>query len=327
LCNNHFSDSQTIHYHNIIPPTLVWEQQPGLPGDTVVECSLIPNPPVLSAHDACGHPLTPRFNSTILSQSNCSNAYTIRRVWTVTDGCGLVSSHIQDVQVQDTTPPAIFNNPADTAYECGFVPLPPKVTATDNCPGVTLTFTEERHNGSNCCTYELTRKWVAVDECGLTTSAVQTITVRDHIPPVIHNVPPDTTVPCDGVPAVPTNVSGHEAPLNNGYCVHQTTDSCTPDSVPAEFSLTLPSQPTVAFTFDAANSIIVTVLNNQAWVYSVVRRVSDNVAFDLTLTFKDQTSNLAGVKSLKEQCYDSNNNPFVDSLSWTFFTNLHYYCL
>lgn len=53
----------------------------------------------------------------------------------------------------------------------------------------------------NGCDQTITRTWTAVDQCGFSVTAAQTITVQDKTAPVfITPKPADTTVNCDGIP-------------------------------------------------------------------------------------------------------------------------------
>jgi hypothetical protein len=92
------------------------------------------------------------------------------------------------VTIQDTTPPTLVNVPADETIECGAIIPPPAhdVSATDTCDtSVVPTFVETRIDGSCAANYTLERTWTAVDDCGNSNSATQTITVQDTTGPVI----------------------------------------------------------------------------------------------------------------------------------------------
>ena len=88
--------------------------------------------------------------------------------------------------------------PTDVTVDCTSIPAVANVTASDNCDtDVALVFTEITGNG---CPYEITRRWVATDDCGNVDSVIQVITVEDNTLPVLANVPNDATVECTSIP-------------------------------------------------------------------------------------------------------------------------------
>src|SRR5262249_17039313 len=67
-------------------------------------------------------------------------------------------------------------------------------TAVDACSSVTVSFSDVVT--TNCGgTRVIARTWSAVDSCGNATNGVQTITVRDSIPPTL-TVPSNLTLEC-----------------------------------------------------------------------------------------------------------------------------------
>ncbi len=100
--------------------------------------------------------------------------------------------------------------PADITIQCDGSTSPENTgsaTATTTCPGgATVTYSDVRTDGDCANNYTLTRTWTATDNCGGSTSCIQTITVVDTTAPKLSGVPADTTVECDEVPepATPT---------------------------------------------------------------------------------------------------------------------------
>ena len=130
---------------------------------------------------------------------------TITRTWTATDACGNTTTATQVITVEDIIAPVLNNVPAAIISQCGAVPAPATVTATDNCDlDVPVTFSEVSTVADGCGT--ITRTWTATDACGNTTTATQTITVEDNIAPVLNNVPAAITAQCGAIPA-PATVS------------------------------------------------------------------------------------------------------------------------
>ncbi len=94
----------------------------------------------------------------------------------------------------DSTDPVLAGvpDPLDIIVECDAVPAPATVTATDNCDGtLTVTFDEQRTDGSCVNEYTLSRTWTAEDACGNIATVTQTITVVDGTDPVYESVPDD----------------------------------------------------------------------------------------------------------------------------------------
>jgi len=111
----------------------------------------------------------------------------IDRTWSATDDCGNTSTCVQRITVRDTTPPVI-TLPADAVLEC---PADTTTNSTgvatvqDGCGGsVILTYSDIVSNSCGV-TKTIWRTWSALDQSGLTNSAVQIITVRDTTPPTL----------------------------------------------------------------------------------------------------------------------------------------------
>jgi hypothetical protein len=70
--------------------------------------------------------------------------------------------------------------PADVTVECDAIPEVGTPTATDNCDDdVDITYEGEIRIGDDDCLYQLQRTWTATDNCGLTHTLSQIITVQD----------------------------------------------------------------------------------------------------------------------------------------------------
>jgi hypothetical protein len=183
---------QTITVEDTTPPTV------NCPADTTVECGGDTSPTSngsATGSDGCGAVI---ITFTDVSVPGCGNTEVISRTWTATDDCGLTSFCIQTITVEDTTPPTV-SCPSDTTVECGGDTSPASngsATGSDGCGGVSITFSDVSVPG--CGNTEIiTRTWTATDDCGLTSSCNQTITVVDTTPPTV-SCPSDTTVECGG---------------------------------------------------------------------------------------------------------------------------------
>jgi HYR domain/Secretion system C-terminal sorting domain len=110
------------------------------------------------------------------------------------------------VTVVDNQPPTI-TCPATVTVSCASaVPAPniASVTATDNCPGVVVTFVSDVISAQTCANrFTVTRTYRATDAAGLVANCTQTITVNDLTAPTITACPAAVTVSCAAaVPAV-----------------------------------------------------------------------------------------------------------------------------
>lgn len=190
---NSNSCSQRITVHDDTPPNLLF-----VPANVTVQCNAIPNVGTPSGADNCAGNVAVTYNGQTVSNILCTDSYTITRQWTATDACGNTKTATQRITVRDTQKPLFTSVPANVTVECNAVPNVGTAAATDNCdPTVTVTFdNESRTNGSCPDTYTLTRRWLAVDNCGNTRTATQRITVRDTQKPVFTSVPQNVTIQC-----------------------------------------------------------------------------------------------------------------------------------
>src|SRR6266516_1964526 len=138
---------------------------------------------VATATDANGSP-TITYSDVVTNL--CGNARRIARTWTAVDACGNSASGLQTITVADTTAPVlqvpanvILEYPANTATNATGV-----ATATDANGSPTITYSDAV---TNLCgsARRIARTWTAVDACGNSASALQTITVVDTTAPVL----------------------------------------------------------------------------------------------------------------------------------------------
>ncbi|MCC6462357.1 MAG: SprB repeat-containing protein, partial [Saprospiraceae bacterium] len=203
-CGNATTATQLIEVKDTEPPVLS-----GVPGNLSVECGFLPGPASPVAVDNCNLSPSITFSQTSTQTNNgtCTDlSYTITRTWVASDNCGNTTAAVQVISVADTTPPVLSGVPANTTLDCSFIPPPEVLDVIDICdfsPELSFSETSTQTNNGSCTdqNYEITRTWVATDRCGNSSFGVQVITILDFSPPVISNVPPDSTVPCDAVPA------------------------------------------------------------------------------------------------------------------------------
>src|SRR5258706_12219299 len=130
---------------------------------------------------------------------HCGNTFDTTRTWRATDDCGNFSECSQKVTVVDTTKPTITCVP-DKTVECTSVwDFDPPI-ASDTCGGVRVTVVSTTTNRTDHCgnTFDTTRTWRAIDDCGNFSECSQKVTVVDTTKPIITCVP-DKTVECTSV--------------------------------------------------------------------------------------------------------------------------------
>ena len=193
-CGNTTSCVQTIIVDDSVAPAIV------CPANTTIQCtaSTLPaNTGTATATDNCD--ATPTITSSDVSVAGtCPQERTITRTWVATDDCGNSSSCIQTIFVDDSTPPAI-TCPPNLTIQCTSGTLPSitgTATATDNCDATSnITFSDVLSGGSCPQSGTITRTWVATDDCGNSSTCIQTIVSNDNTPPTI-TCPANLTIQC-----------------------------------------------------------------------------------------------------------------------------------
>ncbi len=165
------------------------------PADITVNCDALPAAANMEAMDNCAGLLTVTPVETREAiPGECNLNYKLTRTWTATDPCGNSTTMVQVIFVKEITPPAFTTPvPADVTVDCGNLPTPVNMTATESCTGnvIAATYTDTRQNlGGNGCTYQVLRTWSATDPCGNTSTVTQTITVQDTTRPAFTVLPP-----------------------------------------------------------------------------------------------------------------------------------------
>ncbi|WPV64678.1 gliding motility-associated C-terminal domain-containing protein [Chitinophaga sp. LS1] len=139
-------------------------------------------------------------------------ALTADTIWfrrIVTSGCsGSSISNVVKLQ-RISTPPVVVSVPASTNASCmpgnDYTTLfgtPVFSHAPYTNETLTVTYTDNTTT-PDVCTTIIMRTWTAVDRCGLTATAQQTIIVKDTTGPVFTTTAPaNVTVSCDNIPAI-----------------------------------------------------------------------------------------------------------------------------
>ena len=124
----------------------------------------------------------------VMTPGACPQEYTVVRTWNATDACGNATELVQTITVSDDEAP-ILSIPEDVTIACGddeSTQSNGTATATDACDGQPLVEFEDSIFATACPQDRtIERTWTATDACGNATSAIQTITVLDTLPPII----------------------------------------------------------------------------------------------------------------------------------------------
>ena len=196
LCGNQSSIVQTIE--------VVDDQGPVFdltPANLTISCGDdLPVVPNVSVTDGCDGSPEISFEE-YTETGNCAGSYTVIRLWTATDQCGNTSSITQEIEVTDTIPPSFDQEVEDLTVDCGDIPEPPVITASDNCGGDVTVDLEVSTGAGGCPNMHYT--WTATDDCGNSAQLVQTLFVDDTEPPVLEGIPANTSTDCSNVPEMP----------------------------------------------------------------------------------------------------------------------------
>ena len=202
-CGNVVSHIFTITVEDTESP--IWDQ--AMPGDLNISCGELEDAGLYTATDACDGAVDVDFAEEIIGEAGCAAGFTVIRTWTATDCTGNESVVTQEIVVSDSGAPEwSMEIPSDVTVECSAVPVPPILTAVDNCDdNVEVVLTEEIVEGPCPSRYTLIRTWTATDDCGNFIEGSQTLIVVDTTAPIwIGSLPAvDLTVTCLNIPEPP----------------------------------------------------------------------------------------------------------------------------
>ena len=109
----------------------------------------------------------------------------ITRTYIATDAVGNTSTFFQILHLVDYSPPTFISIPEDLIIECNEEGEDfGEAIATDNCSSVFITTTSTQVGGPCPEGHQIIRTFMAVDECGNTSTATQTIIINEFIDPV-----------------------------------------------------------------------------------------------------------------------------------------------
>jgi hypothetical protein len=226
-CGNSSTASQTINVVDTTPPEIT------CPDDATYECDNVGEFGMATAIDACDPDPAIDFSDVVLNET-CP--LQIQRTWTATDACGNSSSCMQQIIINDLSPPVISGVGADGFVECPAEPVFSDPTATDACDeNPSLTFEDVVTPGDCPQEYSVTRTWTATDWCENSSTASQTINVVDNTPPVISGVGDDGSVECPAEPVFSDPTATDACDENPSLAFE---DVVTPGDCPQEYSVT-----------------------------------------------------------------------------------------
>jgi gliding motility-associated-like protein len=199
-CNNSAIIEQTIHVIDNTPPAITVP-----PTDLVLECfdinAINAWLSTASVTDECDASVT-LMNSYDTPESFCDAPILV--TFTATDDCGNIGTATKSFLVDDHTAPEITVPESNLSLSCYDAAAVNEWAATayaiDNCGGdidVVTTYIAPLGN----CNEEIVVTFTATDGCGNEASATKSFIVDDDLVPVLHNVPSNTTVSCDAIPA------------------------------------------------------------------------------------------------------------------------------
>ena len=117
-----------------------------------------------------------------IASGSCPQQMVITRTWVAGDDCGNTSSCVQIITVQDTTKPVI-TCPENVTIDYTENTLPDSTgmaTATDNCGSPVVSYTDSIPAIECPVDNLIYRQWTATDDCGNSSTCLQTILIEDH---------------------------------------------------------------------------------------------------------------------------------------------------
>ena len=150
----------------------------------------------LTASDNC---LLDSVSVSVLTELSGGCSGTFEVAYTAVDACGLTATLGQIVQLYDSVAPVFTELPEDGVLSCDGDPLPYTVgeaAASDDCGDVQITTADELVLDGCASTAVWERTITATDDCGNQTHHIQVFQRQDNVPPVLLEVPGDTTTGC-----------------------------------------------------------------------------------------------------------------------------------
>jgi hypothetical protein len=181
FCGNEATAVTTITVVDTTAPEFI-----STPQNITIDCSQeLPAVDIVIATDNCTSTPIVAIASDVIVPGNCANNYTVERTYVATDDCDNSAEFVQYIYVEDQVDP-IFNaeNESIYNYECGTTIPVIQPIAVDNCDEE-LEYSFVDATSGTACNQVITRTWTAADDCGRTSSFVQTININDTQAPQI----------------------------------------------------------------------------------------------------------------------------------------------
>lgn len=282
----------------------------GAPEDYTAECGDDLDWYCVSWTDKCDPTGVSESNTTVEvlhhSSGDCEDK-NVTTTWTATDSCGQTQTLSQSITVKDTTPPTFDSTPsAELTVECSHIPEY-NLTATDVCDGeVDVIFSETTVMEPGATNLKnITRYWVATDNCGNTVDYEQFIKVIDEDAPVLlgvsggessmecdpanNTIPPSTVTaddncPCDCVSVEVTDVTDDSDICNVTTVRSWSATDCdgltTTSSVSHTYRIVDTTPPTFTCPSDQTVYVGGPVKNISAFVFEEYKSILDFGEFD-----------------------------------------------
>ena len=189
-----------VNVRDIQPPVITCT------ADSTVECPA-PNPlpfTTPTAVDNCDPNPSIVITSTVVTQGQCANEYSVTRTWTATDIYGNADSCSQTVHVIDTTPPVIDSAAVNESIECDGTGIASQIAAwladnghadaSDACGSYTWSNNFDANAFVPACggSGYVDVTFYATDACSNVDSTTARFTIVDTTPPTITPAADDT---------------------------------------------------------------------------------------------------------------------------------------
>ena len=300
--NNSSTASQTINVIDTDAPVIS-----ALSAPSTINCPAVPVFDIATATDACGSAFT-LTSADITTPGACAGSYSVTRTWTALDACGNSSTASQTINVQDVDAPVIAALSAPSTINCSATPVFDVATAVDACGSAfTLTSADVTTPGACAGSYSITRTWTAMDACGNSSTASQTINVIDTDAPVIAALPAPSTISCPNTPVfvVPTATDACGSAITWTF-----TDVTTNGNCLGEYSVTRKWTATDACSNSSIASQTISVIDNVAPTFT--RPADITIYKDANCNYNASVSATGDVTDEADNCSTGLNAAFYD---------------
>jgi len=243
-CGNTSTQTQSIAVNDTTPPALG-----GVPADATVECSAVPNPPLVTAIDNCtmqvgeAGGIVPSFMET-RTDGSCPDSYMLIRVWSAVDECGNRSTETQMLSVVDTTSPELICTtelvlPGDDDCEATIPAI--DVSVLDNCSPTNSIIVTQVPAAGTVTTGILDVVVTATDACGNSTQCTVKVTIGCNDPLI--NIQKTVYLGHDGGVSCPGSeivVAGPGVPVTYCFEVNNPSNVNITDTVISDTTLGMP---------------------------------------------------------------------------------------